>query len=427
MMRLLKVSARGVRRNWRQSLAALIAIASGFVSLSLFQGYMDDVQRTYVDANRERGMMGDFIIEGYSEFMSPEDQAIVMPVVESDPRVFAKVRFLDLSGQITNGSTSMIFIGTGYDTEEGAKLRGPVWSWNTIEGHPFRASDGNESLILGMSLTHILDCDTRYPKGFVNGTGGFKQEESPVHCPFPSVQLSLMTDKGQMNGIDFQLAGVTDVVYKELDERYVSMPLPAAQALLDTKKISRMAVRVHDSKDIDATIKDFNEKFRSSGFNGRAVRWQEHKLGDLYNRTMGMLSIFRNFVVTVILIISCLSVFNTFIRNVSERSREIGTLRSIGFRSSHVATIFLGEALFLALIGCIVGILLSLAFQGVINGAGISYKPGVFSTPVPFRIAASFGLMFKTAIFMCVLITITSWFSVRAAVRRRIVECLGHV
>lgn len=425
MMKLLRVSARGVRRNWRQSLAALIAIASGFVSLTLFQGYISDVQRTYEDANRERGMMGDLLVEGAGPSIGPEDQEKILRILDTDPRVFAHVRFLNVSGQITNGSTSMVFIGVGYDPAESARLRGPIWAWNTFVGHPLRAEDG-ESAVLGFTLAKILDCDVHLPKGFVNDGGGFPRDDSPPKCPFATAQLSLTTEKGQMNGIDVQVGGVTDLGYKEMDERYVAMPLATAQSLLDTKKITRLSVRMKNPKDIETAIEDYNQKFKEAGVAAHAMKWRDHALGDMYVRTMALLAVFRNFVVSVILIISCLSVFNTFMRNVSERSREIGTLRSLGFRPRHVAVIFLGEACLLALLGCLIGGLFSVFLEIVINGARIAYKPGVFSTPVPFRVALNAVLLLETALFMCLLISVTSWLSIRAAVRRPIVDCLGH-
>lgn len=427
MIRLLRFAFRSVKLHWRQSLAALIAIASGFVSLCLFQGYMDDVQSIYETANVGRAMRGHVLIEIDGEALIDEPaQTRISSILKDDDRVEVAVRFLDLSGQITNGRNSMIFMGYGYDAEEGARMRGPVWSWNTLAGHPLRAEDGADAAVLGRGLLTILDCPLQLPKDFVNGLGGFDPVERPLACPFQTVQMSLMTSKGQMNGIDFRVTGATDMVYKEVDERFVSLPLPAAQALLDTKGVTRFAVLLKDGDDAFAVVDDLNRHFRGDGLPVKAVRWQDHKFGDLYNQTMDLLSIFRNFVVTVILIISCLSVFNTFIRNVSERTREIGTLRSLGFRSRHVLALFLGEAFFLALLGCAIGTAISLGAEVAINAAGITYKPGLFSTPVPFRIAAGPLLIARTAAFLCALVAFTSWFSVRGAIRRKIVENLGH-
>jgi hypothetical protein len=50
-------------RNWRHSLASLIAIALGLVSVSLFHGYLADVKEQFAEFFVKRSRFGDVIIE----------------------------------------------------------------------------------------------------------------------------------------------------------------------------------------------------------------------------------------------------------------------------------------------------------------------------------------------------------------------------
>lgn len=59
---------------------------------------------------------------------------------------------------------------------------------------------------------------------------------------------------------------------------------------------------------------------------------------------------------------------NTMYSAVSERGREIGTMRALGFRASAVVTSFLVEALFIAGIGGVVGCLAVLPLNGLTTG-----------------------------------------------------------
>jgi putative ABC transport system permease protein len=60
---------------------------------------------------------------------------------------------------------------------------------------------------------------------------------------------------------------------------------------------------------------------------------------------------------------------NTMYSAVSERSREIATMRAIGFGSVSIVTSFLFEALCIAALGGIVGCLIVLPLNGLTTGA----------------------------------------------------------
>lgn len=424
---LLNIALRGIIRNFRQSLTALISIAASFVSLTLFQGYMDDVQKMYQDANIEREMMGHFIIEKKDPtlFLSLEEQSILNSFLNDQKEIAARMRFLPITGTITNGQSSMVFVGRGMDIEEGDKMRSPSWQWNALAGSPLKA--GEDGLLIGHKLANILGCHPKELPDFVQGKGGFSPKVRDMNCKRSELQLNIVTLHGQMNAMNLQLTGITDAVYKELDERYVGLSLQTAQTLMDTNQVASYSVKLKDPNQIDSMVQRTNAFLESQNINAKAVRWEQHRLGDLYNRTMDLLTLFRNFVVSVILVISSLSVFNTLLRNISERSREIGTLRSLGLNPGHIYSLFGLEAAILAISGSSIGLILTLSLEFIVNLIGLTYKPGVFSSPVPFSIYVSPTLMGQTAIFLCTLVILTALLSVRRPIKQRITECLGHV
>lgn len=422
---LFTIAFRGIFRNWRQSITALTSIAATFVTLTLFQGYMDDVQKMYENTNVEREMMGHVIIEKRApqEKMNVDEQRLVMDFINSRSDVDSKVRFLPISGTITNGRSSMIFVGMGTDVLEGTKMREPSWAWNTLAGSPLNNEE--EGLVIGHKLARILDCTPDPILDFKQGLGGFTAKVRPVNCKRNNLQLNVVTVHAQMNAMTIPLTGITDAIYKELDERYIALPLKTAQTLFDTTDIGYMTVKMKSEKDVPDFLKDLNQKL--SGTALRAVRWQNHRLGDLYNKTMDLLSIFRNLMVTVILIISSLSVFNTFIRNISERQKEIGTLRSIGFNPFSVRVLFGLEAMILALTGCVMGFFMSTGLEWLVNILGVTYKPGIFSSPVPFTIYVSPYLLTQVTLFLVTLVIATAMISLRRPLKQTITECFAHV
>ena len=78
---------------------------------------------------------------------------------------------------------------------------------------------------------------------------------------------------------------------------------------------------------------------------------------------------------------SCFAAMNTMYAAVAYRSREIATLRVIGFSRPAILTSFVFESVVLALLGAAVGILLMLPFNGMTTGTNnpITFSEAVFS------------------------------------------------
>jgi putative ABC transport system permease protein len=128
--------------------------------------------------------------------------------------------------------------------------------------------------------------------------------------------------------------------------------------------------------------------------------------------------------VAVIIVIAVLSVLNTLIRIIQERTREIGTLRSIGFRNAQVKTIFILEAFFLAVLGNAAGWVMAYAISKLINSAEVLYKVGVLAEPVPFKVWPTLHQSIQSSIILILLSVLAAVFPTAWATRKKITECL---
>jgi putative ABC transport system permease protein len=91
---------------------------------------------------------------------------------------------------------------------------------------------------------------------------------------------------------------------------------------------------------------------------------------------------FVGMIVAVIMAIgSCFAAMNTMYAAVAYRSREIATLRVIGFSRPSILTSFVFESVLLSLLGAVVGIVLMLPFNGMTTGTNnpITFSEAVFS------------------------------------------------
>jgi putative ABC transport system permease protein len=104
-------------------------------------------------------------------------------------------------------------------------------------------------------------------------------------------------------------------------------------------------------------------------------------------------------VVAVIMAIgSSFAAMNTMYAAVAYRSREIATLRVIGFSRPSILTSFVFESVLLSLLGAALGIVLMLPFNGMTTGTSnsVTFSEIVFSlrmTPVVVGVAIAFAII----------------------------------
>lgn len=434
-----KIAFRNTLKNWRHSLSALLSLSAAFVSLVLFDGYMMDIKNMYSDNFRHRQMLGDIIIENkdlYSKdgianpwkyWIDQNDQEDLNRLIKSNEiQAQHVVRNLQFQGIITNGFQSQILTGRAFDIIEGEKVRGPNWSWNVTYGQPLDRYDNRFVAALGQGLAKKMGCDWIKDQNRLTFYGGYDQVEKNFNCTTKDLQISTTTVDGQLNAIDLQLVALLDAGYKDIDDRYISTSIEAAQMLLNTNKITFLSMTILNPQNIKSAVEKLNSIFEKDKKYLIATTWQNHRLGEMFRKTMDFLAIFRNFVLIVIVVVSTLSVLNTMIKFVKERTREIGTMRSIGFLTKDIVHIFFLESIFLSFIGTSIGAFLSLLLTFALNSAKILYKAGLLSEFVAFRIALSPVAYITAAILLAFVGMIATYFATRQVVRSKIIENLNY-
>lgn len=432
-----RMAWRNVLRNWRHSLATILAIASGFTAVSLFDGFLKQIEWENEDGFSTRGMMGHVILEhkGYREFYDEDpwansldeaDQAAIDEFLKKDPAVQRRVRFLNVTGIANANNINAVVMGSGYDIQEGKELRGERWDWNTVAGKPLYMATG-PAILLGRSLGRVLGCEMTDGTEFILPDGRYEPKERPYTCKQGRVLISATTEMAQVNAIDLPISGFVDAGFREIDKRAINMPLADAQRLLDTKKVTLMAVQLKDQRETMAFKKRFEAMIAETKRPIEAVVWQKHKMAAYVDGAMQLLNVFRNLFMVIVVTIGVMSVANTMMKSVNERTREIGTLRSIGFLRKDLNYIFAAEGFFLSLIACALGLVMTLAGAAAVGALGIKYKAGVLSVPIGLKVAAAPNAWLYSTITLSLLATGTAWFCARRASRMVIADAMRHV
>ena len=433
-----RMAVRNVRRNWRHSMGTLLSIAVGFVAIGLFEGYLDNLMVFQATAMSKQGMYGDLLVEreGASSSEGHEDpwafhlgereQSFIDGyLAEHSSEVLTRARFLSMTGLASTGKAGAVFLGSGYDVAEGAALRGE-FQWLAVAGKPLELS-GPSSVMLAQGLGRILDCEAASNEPARGADGRLIAKERPMKCRRPRAQLTATTQRGQLNVVELDVAGLFSGGLQELDTRLLLVPLSQAQRLLDTDDVSLVSVALREGVDPKRFAAALQGAAKSKGLSLSAMRWQDHEVGELYRRSSELLGIYRSFMVLVVVTIAAMSVLMTMMKAVSERTREIGTLRSLGFLRRHVLWLFIVEAGLLAMLASVAGAVLTLAATLAINHLGITYSAGISTEAIPLAVQVVPRVYLFAMGFLSLVAMAAAFVPARRGAWLAIPEALGHV
>lgn len=433
---LFKLAFRNCLAHWRYSLASVLLLGLGLCSLWMFRGYMLGIEELYRDLYRQRNMLGDLIIESqqstiksqWASYLSHEEQELLQNTLQPwQDRLHAVIRFLPIEGEVSLGQDTVFFRGLAYDRAEGERMRGERWGFNAVAGRPLQKE---RALVLGQGLASSLGCqrqDLPYLSYHAKASA-YQKIARPFACQGQkpenlSLLLQVGTESAQVNAESFALDGLIDASLRDIDRHWLMLDLSDAQRLYNTDKVAWYSLAFRENLSPQQR-KTLEEELKAKGF--LVKPWELHTAGDLYRRTMSLLSVFEAFVIWILFGILSLSIFNLMFKISQERRKEIGLFLALGYRSSQLRGLFILEALFATLVGLGGGTLLSWVLSLLINALGIPYKAGILSEPVPFFVTLSATIWGKTVIQLTLLAALASFLATLKVFRRSIIDNLVH-
>lgn len=190
------------------------------------------------------------------------------------------------------------------------------------------------------------------------------------------IMLSLFSYKADYVSADAvrKLAGLgageaTDLLLFLPDRSLARDYIDRMAAALETAGIKDTVTRdeVLESKDLEVTDLDMK-----SDKAGGVLLSSFEEMGQTFKGISDTMFVLLNFLVGFLLIIVGILIINLVYMTGLERFREIGTLRAIGFSTSQVIRIFMGEILSVSLLSSLLGVLVSAGFAAVLGMAGVA-------------------------------------------------------
>ena len=347
----LHTALRNILRQRRRSAVGLVAIGFGVVAMMLAAGYIEWIYW----ANREGlavNQLGHIQIAkpGYHEQGQADPQAYLLPVQVPVPEILARTpgvlsvaARVAFNGLISHEENTLSFIGEGVEPGKDPYTR----NLSIVAGEPLSDEDP-KGLLLGFGLAANL---------------GVKTGDRVV--------LLANTATGGINAIEGHVRGLAATNLKAYDDVMLRVPIATARELLRVQGTHLWVVSLQRTELTDTVMARLRHEPALSPY--AIVAWTQ--LADFYNKTVALFSRQVGVVKLIIAVIIVLSISNTMMMSVLERTREIGTAMALGLRRRRILHQFLLEGLLLGGLGGIIGIILGYLLASAISAVGIPMPP----------------------------------------------------
>ncbi len=412
MMKWIRLASCNILRNKRRSLVTLLAISVGFAAISLFRGYTSNMYSGLKTMAVRGEGLGHLTIfkPGWLEKgkLDPEKYMFskaeiekISKLVTDDREVVLATPQINLTGIVSNGTVSTVFLAQGVVPQDDRTIKGEWGAFRPIQGEGL-----TEKRLYGVEMAQDL---ARF-LGLKPGSDGV------VMAP---------TLSGQMNALDVQVSGIYDTGSDATNDKYMRLSFGFAQSLLDTEKADRIVVLLEDTEKTEKMRTLLRARLENAGIACEIKTWNELSL--FYSKVRGMMDMMFLFIFCIVLVIVVMSTVNTMGMAVMERTREIGTLRALGLKRRGVSFLFAMEGGLLGFLGSLIGVALHAAVWAIIRGVQPTYTPPGVSTPVPLTVSFVPDTLVLLALCLVVLSLVAAIIPARRAAKQNIVSALGHV
>ncbi|MDY6917601.1 MAG: ABC transporter permease [Chloroflexota bacterium] len=232
-------------------------------------------------------------------------------------------------------------------------------------------------MITGVPLDSTLDEKYQYLP--VNIVDGRNLEEGDSDAVLISEDLTDYFGAGvgdsiEIEGSSFEVAGV---YLSTMMNNEVYMDLAAAQDMLGMEgEVSSLTVYAESASAVDDVVDEIESEYpdfmvmamsdMQSQFGDVIQREQERVLGSLDENLANIQSLGLSITI-VSVIIGVLLIFGLMFYTVRERTKEIGTLKAIGFSNPEIMKQFMYEGLYTGLIGGVIGLAIAAAASSLLS------------------------------------------------------------
>ena len=390
-MLLLKLAFLNIGRNPRRSMITVLAIGVGLAALIFLWGFSDGTNEQMRE-NVIRLLTGHIQIHapGYKNSLSPEltlpDRELLMQKLMTFKNLVAVSERVKCEALIGTSEKSRGVILTGIDPEQETKVTDLK---KYIRDGEFLNGQGKREIIIGDRLAEKVELKV-----------GDK------------VVVMTQAMDGTLAGFSYYVKGIFHTGSQTLDEVSAYISLSSAQELLTLEnETHEMVIRLNQRKIISSFLNELKTSLTSGTSGNYDISTWDEIVPEVEQWAKWSEAIIRTILMAVMVVIG-VSIMNTVLMSVFERTRELGVMMAIGTSPGRVIRLILLETFILELFGIVLGLILGylvttyfaqvgIAFPELERAFSRSYMSTVTYTRVePFHVLQSIVTLFALTSFI---------------------------
>ena len=335
-------SRRGSQLLSLISVIAMGGVVVGVSALILIIGVMNGLQKDL----REKILIGspDVRVLTYGEDLAMANWDTVLSVVRAVPGVVAASPFVHTQALVakrnyTEGAFVMGIIPADSVLTPATSIRGTA----TAGDFTFRTSGGDRAgVVLGSRLANRLNVMVGV--------------DSLTLISLGSTRVSPVTGTLVPNIQKFEVTGIFETGMYEYDNAYVIMSLAAAQQVASLgSAVTGLEVKTADrwsAPDVAMTLGD------TLGFPYRTEDWQQQN-SSLF-QALKLEKLGMTVILLLIVLVAAFNIVSTLTMVVTDKTREIGILKTMGMPAASIRRIFFAQGLVIGAVGTFTGLAIGL-------------------------------------------------------------------
>lgn len=219
---------------------------------------------------------------------------------------------------------------------------------------------------------YMMGIDKVDGKIYENGT-----RDAIVGAEYAEVNNVSIGDDITLQGKEFNVSGIFETGSPFVDSG-IYVPLDTLQDITDNDGVSRILVKTGE----DVNDSAISEKIEEDYENFTTLTSEE--ISSIADDVLGILDTATLAVSALAIIVGGIGIINTMVMAVYERTKEIGVLKSVGWKSRKILTMILGETLVLTTLSGIVGSIFGILIPEVglrlfnVTDFALGYSPKTF-------------------------------------------------
>jgi len=385
-------------RSWLTMIGIFIGIAAVVALISLGQGLQD-----YITGEFEK--LG-------------KDKIIIQPKLLGPP----------------GSATSESLILTTKDLDFIGNIRGVHWAIGMLmkSGQSKFKDEGKIGFIIGINPEDLKLLSEVQSVELVEGRALKKDDKYKVVVGYNHAYGDIwkrgikVGETIEIEGYDFKVIGVYKKIGNPYDDSAIYITKDILREILNVEdEESEILVKTEegfDPKNVADTIKRKLRSFRGEKEEQETFNVQTSE--QLLNTFQNIFAVVQGVLVgiaAISLLVGGIGVMNTMYTSVLERTKEIGTMKAIGARNSHILLLFLLESGLLGLVGGLIGVGIGI---GLAKGA--EYIAGVYIGTPLLRASMNPLIMLGALAFSFVIGTLSGILPAMQASRLKPVDALRY-